>query len=47
MAARALKSGAVNFLAKPFDDRALLDAVQQAVARSPRDAQNDLPTSKR
>ncbi len=31
MAVRAMEVGAVDFLAKPFDDRALLDAVAQAV----------------
>ena len=33
MAARALKLGAVDFLAKPFDDRDLLEAVRRALAR--------------
>jgi FixJ family two-component response regulator len=47
MATRAMKSGAVSFLAKPFDDRALLDAVQQAVARTAPGAQNDHPMPKR
>jgi FixJ family two-component response regulator len=28
---RAMKAGAVDFLAKPFDDRQLLDAVDQAL----------------
>jgi FixJ family two-component response regulator len=32
MAVRAMKAGAVDFLAKPFDDRALLDAVANAIA---------------
>ena len=39
MAARALKSGAADFLVKPFDDQALVDAVQHAITadrRSPR-----------
>ena len=31
MAVRAMKMGAVDFLSKPFDDQALLDAVQQAL----------------
>ena len=34
MAVRAMKAGAVDFLAKPFDDKELLDAVQQAISRS-------------
>jgi len=33
MAVRAMKAGAVDFLPKPFDDNALLDAVAQAIAR--------------
>jgi len=32
MAVRAMKAGAVDFLAKPFDDRELLDAVSSAIA---------------
>jgi FixJ family two-component response regulator len=31
MAVRAMKMGAVDFLTKPLDDQALLDAVQQAL----------------
>jgi FixJ family two-component response regulator len=33
MSVRALKSGAVEFLTKPFRDQDLLDAIQQALAR--------------
>jgi FixJ family two-component response regulator len=33
MTVKAMKSGAVEFLTKPFDDQDLLDAVQQALAR--------------
>ena len=33
MSVRALKSGAVEFLAKPFRDQDLLDAIQQALYR--------------
>jgi two-component system response regulator FixJ len=33
MAVRAMKAGAADFLAKPFDDKALLDAVAQATAK--------------
>jgi FixJ family two-component response regulator len=33
MSVKAMKSGAVEFLTKPFDDRALLQAVQQALSR--------------
>jgi FixJ family two-component response regulator len=35
MAVRAMKGGAVDFLAKPFDDKELLDAVHQAISRTP------------
>jgi FixJ family two-component response regulator len=35
-AVRAMKAGAAEFLSKPFDDQALLDAVRAAVARSAR-----------
>jgi FixJ family two-component response regulator len=34
MGVRAMKRGAVDFLAKPFQDDELLDAVSEAVARS-------------
>jgi FixJ family two-component response regulator len=43
MAARARRSGAVDFLAKPFDDRTLLGAVQQAIVGSRPSSQNDQP----
>ena len=33
MSLRALKSGAVEFLTKPFRDQDLLDAIQQALQR--------------
>src|SRR5579864_3992012 len=33
MSVRALKSGAVEFLTKPFRDQDLLDAIQQAIQR--------------
>ena len=36
MAVRAMKAGAVDFLAKPFDDQELLDAVAQAMLRDAR-----------
>ena len=31
---RAMKAGAVDFLEKPFDDRALLDSIQRALDES-------------
>jgi FixJ family two-component response regulator len=34
MTVRAMKAGAVEFLTKPFDDDVLLEAIQQALARS-------------
>jgi FixJ family two-component response regulator len=34
MAVRAMKAGAVDFLAKPFEENDLLVAVAQAVSRS-------------
>lgn len=33
MAVRAMKAGAIDFIAKPFNDQALLDRVQQAIER--------------
>jgi FixJ family two-component response regulator len=33
MTVKAMKSGAVEFLSKPFGDQELLDAIQQALAR--------------
>ena len=33
MTVRAMKSGAIEFLTKPFDDQALLDAIYQALER--------------
>ena len=34
MSVRAMKAGAVDFLQKPFDDQALLDAVHQALEQN-------------
>ncbi len=42
MSVRALKSGAVEFLTKPFRDQDLLDAIQQALQRD-RAEENDRP----
>jgi FixJ family two-component response regulator len=44
MSVRALKSGAVEFLTKPFRDQDLLDAIQQALQRdrAARDQQADI-----
>jgi FixJ family two-component response regulator len=33
MSVRAMKAGALEFLTKPFDDRQLLDAIEQGIAR--------------
>jgi FixJ family two-component response regulator len=33
MSVRAMKAGALEFLTKPFDDKDLLDAIQQAINR--------------
>jgi two-component system response regulator FixJ len=43
MAAQALKGGAVDFIAKPFDDDVFLEAVRQATIRrrEPRRADTD------
>ncbi len=37
MTVKAMKSGAVEFLTKPFEDQQLLDAVEQALARDSAD----------
>jgi len=45
---KAMKSGAVEFLTKPFDDEHLLDAIQQALERDQvaRQQQHELSTLK-
>jgi FixJ family two-component response regulator len=49
MSVRALKSGAVEFLTKPFRDQDLLDAIQQALQRdsAARQQQTELHALKR
>lgn len=37
MAVRAIKSGAVEFLEKPFGDQVILECIQQAIERDRRD----------
>jgi two-component system, LuxR family, response regulator FixJ len=44
MAVRTMKAGAVDFLSKPFDDQALLDAVKHAIARDRRPRRTSAPT---
>jgi FixJ family two-component response regulator len=39
MSVQAMRAGAVNFLQKPFDDSALLDAVREAMDQDARDGQ--------
>jgi FixJ family two-component response regulator len=44
MTVRAMKAGAADFLTKPFDDQALLDAVKHAIARDRRPRRTSAPT---
>ena len=44
MTVRAMKAGAVEFLTKPFRDQDLLDAIQQALARSRKARQQEAAT---
>ena len=44
MTVRAMKAGAVEFLTKPFRDQDLLDAIQQALARSRKACQQEAAT---
>jgi FixJ family two-component response regulator len=46
MSVKAIKSGAVEFLAKPFRDQDLLDAIQQALDRDRARRQQQLLTDK-
>ena len=46
VAVRALKSGAIDFIEKPFSDQLLLDRVRQALQRDERAAQADEVKSK-
>jgi FixJ family two-component response regulator len=45
MTVRAMKSGAVEFLTKPFRDQDLLDAIQQALDRDRVNRQQDRETA--
>jgi formate hydrogenlyase transcriptional activator len=44
---RAMKAGAIEFLTKPFRDEDLLNAVEQAIKRSPLEQLNDKPAEQR
>jgi FixJ family two-component response regulator len=44
MAVRAMKSGAVDFLSKPFDAEELFDAIAEAMRRAPRSRQSRTPS---
>jgi FixJ family two-component response regulator len=46
LSVRALKAGAADVLTKPFDDRKLLDTIQQAMARAAH-ARNEPPIRRR
>ena len=41
MSVRAMKAGALEFLTKPFDNRQLLDAIEQGIARCQSARQHD------
>jgi DNA-binding NtrC family response regulator len=47
MSVRAMKAGAIEFLTKPFRDEDLLNAVEQAIKRSPFEQSKDKPAEQK